>query len=311
MSWKCLVIGLGNIGMGYDIEIEDLNIIQTHCRAIELHPAFVLVGAVDPSEALQIEFYKKYKKPVFKQIEEALVMLNADIYIIACPTHLHYSTLTKILDSTSPKVIICEKPLSYDLNEAEAMLKLCNERDVKLLVNYIRRSDLGAIEIKRKIDVEEIQSPIKGICYYSKGFLHNGSHFLNLLKYWLGEVKQFKELSKGKQLNQFDAEPDVYVSFEKGDVIFMSTWDQEMPYHAIELVSKSGKLLYLDGGELIEWRARGNFDSILPISNSMNVYQWQVYDNIWKMLSGKASCELCEAQEGFETVKDIKEMLNL
>ncbi|NHC48146.1 Gfo/Idh/MocA family oxidoreductase [Cytophagaceae bacterium 50A-KIRBA] len=297
--------------MGYDIDEGNLDIIQTHCRAIELHPMFELMGAVEPDISLQKLFSKKYKKPVFGQVNTALDQLSADIYVLACPTNLHFSVLKSILEKDKPQVILCEKPLSYQLDEAKEMIQMCESKGVQLLVNYIRRSDLGAIEIKRKIDVEEIQSPIKGICYYSKGFLHNGSHFLNVLKYWLGDVKQFKELSNGKQLNQFDAEPDLYVSFEKGDVVFMSTWDQLNPYHAIELVSKSSKLSYLNGGELIEWRDRRNSDNVYIIENSMHRYQWQVFDNIAHLLNGNAFYALCSAGEAYETLSDCKKMLNL
>ena len=41
--FNCLIFGLGNIGMGYDINKKN---IQSHSKAIETHEGFNLSGAI-------------------------------------------------------------------------------------------------------------------------------------------------------------------------------------------------------------------------------------------------------------------------
>ena len=95
----------------------------------------------------------------------------------------HSLTLKEVLAHSTPKLILCEKPLAYDLDEAGEMVEACESAGVKLFVNYMRRADPGAIEIKARIESGQIATPIKGVAWYSKGFLHNGSHFFNLLEF--------------------------------------------------------------------------------------------------------------------------------
>ena len=51
----CLLIGLGQIGMGYDLLLDD-QFILTHAKAISLHKDFNLVAAVDTSNELRKKF---------------------------------------------------------------------------------------------------------------------------------------------------------------------------------------------------------------------------------------------------------------
>jgi len=315
MAHKTLIIGLGAIGMGYDLNNADKEIIQTHSRAVNSHDNFELIGAVEISKNLRNTFYKNFNKPVFSTVNEALEIYNPDIYIIACPTNLHFEIISTILKIHSPKVILCEKPLSYDINEAEEMVNWCEKKNVKLITNYIRRSDIGVTEIYNLINSEKFITPIKGICYYSKGLYHNGSHFLNLLQFWLGKVTGFNVLNNGRKINNFDSEPDVMISFEKGDIVFFATWDENFALHDIRLISPSGIIHYQNGGQLIhsfkfnnEEKKIDDIPEIIP--NDMKKYQWHVLNNISVMLKGVEQYSLCNAAEALETLKLIKSIIN-
>ena len=301
--------------MGYDLNISDKDIIYTHVKAINLHEDFELIAAVEVSETLRNIFTEKFNKPVFANLENALNFYHADVYIISCPTKYHFETLVTILNVDSPKVILCEKPLSYNIEEAQEMVDLCQKKNVKLIVNYIRRSDLGVIEIKNRISSGKIKLPIKGTCYYFKGLYHNGSHFLNLLQFWLGKVLGYKSLKEGRNINEFDTEPDFLISFEKGDVVFFSTLEENFEYHDIRLVSASGIIDYQNGGELIQissFDIKSNKinDFAETIQTGMKSYQLQVMNNISEMMKGKTSYSLCSADDALETIKLINKIIN-
>ena len=104
------------------------------------------------------------------------------------------------------------------------------------------------------IESKEIQEPIKAVVWYSKGWLHNGSHFVNLIEYWLGKVKTYKIVKLDRQLDAEDIEATVHVELERGEAIFICGWEEYHSNYTIELLSRTGKLNYLEGGNLIEWR---------------------------------------------------------
>ena len=181
MGEKCLIIGLGQIGMGYDIDHDSTNVVYSHARAISLHPEFQLTGGVDPCSQQRAIFEEHYNVPAFDHIEDAIEQLQPSVVIIANPTCIHHKTLSEVINQIKPKAILCEKPLAYDLVAAREMVDACDSAGINLYVNYPRRSDPGVIEIKRLIEADEFTGPIKGVVWYSKGFLNNGSHFFNLL----------------------------------------------------------------------------------------------------------------------------------
>lgn len=318
MPEKCLIVGLGKIGMGYDLELDPATVIYSHCRAFSLHPAFELIGAVDPSAAQRELFELHYGKPAYANIESALKVGAASIVIIASPTVKHSETLNMVLH-TKPKFILCEKPLAYDLVEARNMVEACENAGVKLFVNYMRRADAGAIEVKKRIEDGAISLPIKGVAWYSKGFLHNGSHFFNLLEFWLGSFVKVKVLDSGRLWDNHDPEPDVQVEFERGKVVFQAAWEEAFSHYTIELLSPSGRLRYERGGESIAWQSTypdpniSGYEVLRPasemINNGMNRYQWHVADQIADALADR-SHNLCTGRQALETLEAMHQIIN-
>lgn len=319
MRYRCLIIGLGQIGMGYDLDSPQ-NAIFTHSRAFSAHPSFEIAGAVDPLLEQRSTFEKHFRRPAFIDIPSAIKELKFDVVVISSPTAFHSMHVGIVLSLSKPLAILCEKPLAYDLAEAKEIVQSCNGCGVKLYVNYMRRSDPGAIEIKKRIDVGQIKNPIKGTVWYSKGFLHNGSHFINLMQFWLGSYQQHSILSKGRLWNEMDPEPDVYVEFEKGKIVFLSAWEESFSHYTAELVCPSGRLRYDRGGELIQWQNTvidpcfPDYKILTPepeiIANGMSQYQYHVADQLALELEGNDT-SLCSGHEAFDTIKVIHEIIDL
>ena len=55
-----VLIGLGQISMGYDLNSKDSDLILTHAKAYSLHPDFILAGGVDPKFELCERFKQNY-----------------------------------------------------------------------------------------------------------------------------------------------------------------------------------------------------------------------------------------------------------
>ena len=69
---KTLIIGLGQIGMLYDLNHENPNLVLTHSKAVSQNKYFELVGGVDKDDMRCREFSKQFRKKAFKEIEDAL-----------------------------------------------------------------------------------------------------------------------------------------------------------------------------------------------------------------------------------------------
>lgn len=319
MSEQVLIIGLGQIGLGYDLSLDPAKAVYTHARAFSLHSAFDLVGAVDPSAAQRSLFQHHYSSSAYPDIASALQAINPTVVVIASPTAMHSDALHQILLHSRPKVILCEKPLAYDLEDARRMVTACERAGVKLFVNYMRRADLGAIEVKRRIESGSIATAVKGIAWYSKGFLHNGSHFFNLLEFWLGRFKNSKVIDAGRLWDNQDPEPDINVVFERGTVVFQSAWEEAYSHYTIELLSPSGRLRYEKGGKYITWNsihADSNFPgyNILKdvpeiIANSMDRYQWHVVDQLAGVVVEKPHT-LCTGHQALATLEAQHKIIN-
>lgn len=314
MTESCVIIGLGQIGMGYDFDVTDESVIYTHASAINVHPAFRLAGAVDVSLGQRTRFEQRYGAPTFDQVESTLQALQPDVVVIATSSESHGSILAKVLNTCHPKLVLCEKPLSYELDEARDMVEMCKKADIDLFVNYMRRADPGAVEIKRRIDSGEIRTPVKINAWYSKGIFNNGSHFLNLLEFWLGDITGATLINPGRLWDNHEPEPDVEFRFDKGTVVLRSAWEEAFSHYCVELLSRSGRLRYEKGGEAIEWqgvRSDPNFEGcrileeqIEIIANGMSIYQWHVYDQVFKYLAGDETT-LCTGHQALKTLETI------
>ena len=303
--------------MCYDLKLDSANFVWSHARAISMHPAFELLGAVDPSATQRSLFQRHYMKSAYADVESALEAGAPSVVVIASPTEKHCESLNAVLKS-KPKAILCEKPLSFDLHTARKIVDDCESAGVKLFVNYMRLVDPGALEVKRRIESESISMPIKGTVWYSKGLIHNGSHFFNLLEFWLGAFVKAKVLNVGRLWDGKDPEPDVLVEFERGKVVFQSAWEEAYSHYTIELLSPSGRLRYEQGGEYIAWhpaQADPNFPGykILMatpevIPNGMNRYQWRVFDQLADSLEGEFT-SLCTGRQALTTLEAINQII--
>ena len=320
MKTGVLIVGLGQIGMGYDLELDPSLYVFSHARAFAEHPAFQLMAAVDPDANRREIFTNTYRCPAYPDIESALALHQPDLVVIATPTPMHGETLQAVLRRSSPKLILCEKPLSYDAEEGRAMVEACAEKGVSLHVNYFRRSVPGVIEIKRRLGSGAISTPVKGVVWYSKGFLHNGSHFFNLLEYWLGPMQGAVVLNTGRLRDAIDPEPDVQVKFANGEAIFLAAWEEKFSHHSVELLAQNGRLRYERGGESIAWQAVASDDVLndyrvlsgqeQAIESGMSRYQWHVVDQLARSLAGDSS-ELCSGNAALATLRSMRSIVAL
>jgi len=312
--YKVLIAGLGQIGMGYDLEHKQDDLVLTHARAFSAHPGFRLVGGVDSLQQRCELFEKHYGCYSSTDLSAALAQTRPDVVVIASPTQEHAAVLRTVLEQSKPKLVLCEKPLSYDITEARSMVADSKACGCLLYVNYMRRSEPGALEVKRRIVAGLIKAPVKGVTWYSKGLFNNGSHFFNLLEFWLGGMKDYKVIEPGRLWDGIDPEPDVQVTFDQGTVIFLAAREECFSHHEIDLVAQNGRLRYEQGGGNIIWQAAVadptvNGYTVLSSSGEEILSeglrsQWHVANQVAACLAGQHA-EVCSGAEALQTLESL------
>ena len=317
-KYTVAIIGLGQIGMMYDLKNAESGNILSHAKAFHLHDKFKIVCGVDPSYSARQIFVEEYKCKAFEQIDRCIEEFKPDIVVIATPTKTHLTIIKNILSIHTPRSILCEKPLAYKISEAKEIVDICEAAKCNLFVNYMRRVDSASLNIKKMIDMNNFPSPIKGFCFYSKGLIHNGSHFINLLEFWLGSYQSHIICSKGNFFTDDDSEPDVHVVFEKGSITLQAAWEEEFSHYTIELLSKAGRIRYDQGGYLVTNEGIASDPDFpdykilsqesLEIPNSMHKSQLEVVISLYNILNNQPST-ICTGQEALRTLESIDKIL--
>ena len=262
MKLRAAIVGLGRIGAGYDLGADPAQRVQTHASAFAAHPSFELVGGCDPDPAMRERFAKHYPGAlvVSSWAELSAQAGKLDVVALASPTAHHLEQAREILASPSrPRVLLAEKPLGRSLDEAREILSLARSAGSEVVVNFMRRFEPGSRKVAEKIQSGAWGALLNGVVWYSKGLRNNGSHWIDLLRFWLGEPSSFKILRDGKRPTQAladDPEPDFRLEWPGGGAVhFLACSERAFSAKEIELAFEGGMLHYLDGGARIEFRA--------------------------------------------------------
>ena len=237
-----------------------------------------------------------------------------EVVSLCVPTASHLGVFKKIIPF-APRAVLCEKPMSGSTVEAQEMIQLAETYHCVLLVNYIRRSDPGVRTLKEIIHRGGVGELRKGVCWYSKGILHNGSHYIDLLRFLLGDVTAWRVLECPEYNNGFDLEPDVCLRFGQTPVYFLSAREECFSIGRMEIMGTTGHILYDDFGNTIRIR-KVQTDTLFSgyrvlnrdyeqITSDMERYQWHVLDQLLRHLTTGESL-LADGRSATETLSVIE-----
>jgi predicted dehydrogenase len=251
--FSSVVIGLGAIGQGYDYDHEGSDLILTHAAGLFHHPGYDLIAGVDPNPMQRDRFEKKYCRPCYKNLDTLFSDHRPEVISLAVPTHLHFPIFKEVM-AYSPCAVLCEKPIATNTSEAREMVALAESKSCALLVNYLRRFDPGAMEMNKILKDEVIGSLYKINAWYSKGLVNNGSHYLDLLLFLLGEVAQVKIMDRGRLWAESDPEPDLLIQIGEIPVYFLALREECYSFGEIIFWGTKGMVRYTERGRVIEIR---------------------------------------------------------
>lgn len=184
-TYRAALIGCGRIGAGvegYSDKIQP----WTHAGAYHENERIELVALVDTDQEKRTAAKKHFPEAaLFASVREMMEQAKPDIVSIATPSETHASVLMEVAQF-NPKAIVCEKPIAYSNEDAENMIRACNEKNILLFINHIRRFDPLIREAMGRL--KDIGDVIQANGRYTRGIFNNGTHLIDLLRFFLGDV---------------------------------------------------------------------------------------------------------------------------
>lgn len=317
MVRSVLIVGLGNVGMGYDLADASGRKALSHARAFADHPGFALAGGVDASPERRRLFVERYVVPAHADLESALREVQPEVVVVATPTASHRALIDTVLELARPAAILCEKPLAYTRDEARAIVAACAAKSCALLVNYFRNSEPGVVELQRRCRDGRIAGPLKGVVWYSRGMYNSASHFACMLQSLLPPATGWRTLAPGRRWQGTDPEPDFEIAYGDSRILFLANKEENFFHNAIELIAANGRLRYEQGGAQIVWQgiaADPRFagytrldDAVETIHGDFDRIQGHVTEQLARALDG-APADICTGAAALATQEILSQI---
>lgn len=132
---KIGVLGAGHLG-------------KIHIKCIKEIKSYDFKGFYDPDEKISDTVEKEFGIKRYKSIEELIDAV--DVVDIVTPTISHYDCAKKALKES--KHVFIEKPLTTSLKEAEELIELASEANVKVQVGHVERFNPAFLTIQDAFD---------------------------------------------------------------------------------------------------------------------------------------------------------------
>lgn len=132
---------------------------RNHVRVYSELANVELVAVADVDEKGLEIIGKKYGIKTYTNYKDMLENERLDVVNIVVPTKLHYSIS---IDCLNAKVnVLLEKPIASTVKEGEEIIKLAKENGLKLMIGHIERFNPAIIELKKRLDNNELGKVFK------------------------------------------------------------------------------------------------------------------------------------------------------
>lgn len=205
---------------------------QAYLPLLKGFPELKLTAIVEPDERITKDLSHKISfSYIGPDLEAALK--HVDAVIICVPNFLHYPIAKLCLEKG--KHVLCEKPITIDVRDAEALLRMAEARSLTLTVAHVRRFFPAVKKIKEIITTGTLGAltgfdfregtvfswpTVSGFTFDKEkaggGVLMDiGVHLLDLLFWWIDdEVASFQYADDS--LGGLEATAEIQMTFRRG-----------------------------------------------------------------------------------------------
>jgi UDP-N-acetyl-2-amino-2-deoxyglucuronate dehydrogenase len=192
---RVIVVGCGRIS-------------ERHFEAIDEHSELRLAAVSDDVPERARGAGEKYGVPAFSSYTAMLAETDADVAVICTPSGLH--PRHGVLAAQKGLHVICEKPMATRLEEADQLVRTCDEAGVHLFVVKQNRLNPGIQLLKRAMELGRFgrvymasvrifwnrpqayydMAPWRGTWEFDGGaFMNQASHYVDLVQWLMGPVE--------------------------------------------------------------------------------------------------------------------------
>ena len=322
------IIGCGNIG-------------KRHAEQIQ--PIGKLVAVCDIIRSKAAELGEKYNAGSFSSIEELFAQKKTiDVAVICTPNGLHAQHSIYSLQAGSH--VLCEKPMAIKSADCLAMIQEAEKAGKHLFVVKQNRFNPPVVAIKKLLDEKKLGNiySIQLNCFWNRDatYYENSwkgtramdggtlftqfSHFIDLLYWMFGDVKQVKAFKKNfahKNIIEFEDTGVVILEFANGMIgainYTVNSFQKNME-GSLTVFGEKGTVKI--GGQYLnklEYQLINDYViADLPEGNKPNDYGYyqgsmsnhdKVYQNLVDVIQNNAAMA-ASSYEGLKTVQIIEKI---
>ena len=252
--------------------------------------------------------------------------LKPKIVSIATWKDTHYS-ITKLCINLGIKVIVLEKPLANNINQAKSLLKIIKKNKVKVLVNHRRRFDTEIIKLKKKLEEGIIGNILQVSSYYVYGLLTTGTHAIDTLQFLLeglaGKIHKVHgfENKFGNFASSDDKNYDAILQFQNGlKVTLQSLNIKKYDIFDFYIYGTKGKILITDiGRSIIKYKIQKSpehtgFEELSKRPENLckpkpRKQFLKLAENAIECLNRKNAAPLCSATDSYKDMEIINKII--
>jgi predicted dehydrogenase len=320
---KFAIVGCGRIGMRHAEHIQKLA---------------QLVAVCDTDESKAAFFAEKFNCKAYHNIEDMLANeQEIDVVSICSPNGLHAKHA--ILSLEAGFHVLCEKPMAINVQDCGEMIKTAEKMNKRLFAIKQNRFNPPVAAVKKLIDENRLGKiySVQLTCFWNRNedYYHNSwkgtkdldggtlytqfSHFVDLLYWLIGDVKQAKSLMGNfahQGIIEFEDTGVVILEFLNGAIgtinYTVNSYKKNME-GSLTIFGEKGTVKiggqYLN--ELEYQEIEGHKIENLPAGNTANNYgnyqgsmsnHDKVYENVIEVLNNNASI----ATNSFEALKTVE-----
>lgn len=167
-----------------------------------------LAAVCDNVEEKTRKIGEQFKVPYYTDMDEMMQKESVDVAVVLTPSGLHAEHVINL--AKYGRYIMVEKPMALTLDDADAMIRACDENRTRLFVVKQNRFNVPVIKLRKAIDAGRLGKLVMGTvrvrwsrnqAYYDQdswrgtwamdgGVLANqASHHIDMLEWMMGDVE--------------------------------------------------------------------------------------------------------------------------